>query len=109
MTKKEYNGWTNYETWNVKLWMDNDEGSHRHWTDQAEQLVQRDADDAADKLAELLEAEHDEIVNNLLEGNDNTGDMSSSWVADILKAAMQEVNWSEIAESLVEDAKDALA
>ena len=23
-----YNGWTNYETWNVALWMDNDEISY---------------------------------------------------------------------------------
>ena len=23
---QEYNGWTNYETWNVALWINNDEG-----------------------------------------------------------------------------------
>ena len=23
-----YNGWTNYETWNVALWMDNDYGNY---------------------------------------------------------------------------------
>ena len=23
-----YNGWTNYETWNVALWMDNDEPTY---------------------------------------------------------------------------------
>ena len=25
-----YNGWTNYETWNVALWMDNDETSYTY-------------------------------------------------------------------------------
>ncbi len=29
--EKGYNGWSNYETWNVKLWMDNDEGSYNYW------------------------------------------------------------------------------
>lgn len=24
-----YNGWTNYETWNVALWVGNDEGFYR--------------------------------------------------------------------------------
>ena len=26
LTDTEYNGWTNYETWNVALWIQNDEG-----------------------------------------------------------------------------------
>ena len=26
LTDTEYNGWENYETWNVALWIDNDEG-----------------------------------------------------------------------------------
>ena len=33
MTKKEYNGWTNYETWAVNLWIGNDEASSRYWQD----------------------------------------------------------------------------
>ena len=26
ITDKTYNGWTNYETWNVALWIQNDQG-----------------------------------------------------------------------------------
>ncbi len=28
-TDETYNGWTNYETWNVALWLGNDEGMYR--------------------------------------------------------------------------------
>ena len=28
-TDTEYNGWTNYETWNVALWIGNDEGLYQ--------------------------------------------------------------------------------
>ena len=28
MTK--YNGWSNYETWNFKLWLDNDQDVHNY-------------------------------------------------------------------------------
>ena len=29
MQKLKYNGWTNYETWNFKLWTDNDEPTYK--------------------------------------------------------------------------------
>ena len=41
MTHKDYNGWTNYETWNVKLWMDNDESTYHYWQEQTDELWKR--------------------------------------------------------------------
>jgi hypothetical protein len=37
-TKKDttYNGWPNYETWNVMLWMDNEEGAYREYREKVQ-------------------------------------------------------------------------
>ena len=48
LTDTSYNGWTNYETWNVALWIDNDEGlyhlaqeagSYEDFVDYLEELI----------------------------------------------------------------------
>ena len=31
MANTTYQGWTNYETWAVNLWLDNEEGVHDYW------------------------------------------------------------------------------
>jgi len=95
MTKNEYNGWYNYETWVVNLWMDNDEGSYTYWRETAIHALEdadNDKDDATSALAQMLESEHEEALPEL-----------QGFAADLLSAAMSEVNWYEIAEHLVED------
>jgi len=102
MTKKEYNGWTNYETWAVKLWMDNEEGSYRYWTDRAEELAadagRTDDEPDVSDFADEIKSQHEDALPKV-----------EGFAADLLNAAMSEVNWYEIAESLLNDAKESRA
>ena len=96
-----YNGWTNYETWVVKVWIDNDEFSQERWTESAREFV-RDAlenDDAetaretaVSNLADALEGEHDEFAPEV-----------SGVFSDLLTHALGRVEWREIARSMVDD------
>lgn len=103
MTKKEYNGWTNYKTWLVKLWMDNDQGNYLFFREQAEQVIREDGpydkdSDHIRQLAAIIQESHEESLPKL-----------EGFAADLMNAALSEVNWEEIANSLLEDAKEALA
>ena len=103
MTHKDYNGWTNYETWNVKLWMDNDESTCHYWQEQTDELWKRARknqawpgstrkESAAAQLADTLKSECEE----------NQPEVSGMY-ADLLGAALSEVNWLEIAENMLEE------
>ena len=99
MESKQYNGWTNYETWCVNLWLDNDPGSHDEWRERAQQAyddADHDEDDAANDIAKQLESWHDEM-------QEACGMPSSGLFADLLGAALSEVNWREIADHFIAD------
>ena len=107
MTTKNYNGWTNYETWAVSLWMDNDEGAQSYWREQAESALENPGsyytkcltrkERAAIALADSIKAQHEEAQPEV-----------SGVFADLLNAAMSEVNWREIAINLIDDAADEM-
>jgi len=78
---EKYNGWTNYPTWNVALWMDNHPGSHQLYIEMAE-----DCDTVAE-FAQRLE-------NQIKEGHM----VATGMYADIMGWALSLVNWIEIAE-----------
>lgn len=95
MNDTTYNGWTNYETWVTKLWIDNDQGSQEYWTETAQWLAAtRDKDDTIAALAAQLENEHDEGIPETV-----------GVYADLLQRALGMVDWYEIALALIDDAE----
>jgi hypothetical protein len=94
MNDTKYNGWTNYETWNANLWIDND------W--QLSEMCAMIAGDLTgsyedkDKMAYLL----GERIKDVFE--ENQPELPASFYSDVLNASMREVNWREIALHYVE-------
>ena len=102
-----YNGWTNYETWAVNLWLTNEEGTYHYCRDLARQAVAeapecrqvRDWIWAADEAKKFLLSdrlrEFVEEMNPLTDG--------ASMFTDLLNAAISEVDWHEIAEAFLSE------
>jgi len=95
-----YNGWKNYQTWGVKLWLDNDEGSQEM---QREALAQA----KMEKLHEYWNREQTtrytlaDILKDTVQ--DMMPDLGASMFADLLGSALDLVDWNEIAENIMSD------
>lgn len=102
-----YNGWKNHETWAVSLWIGNEESSYRYWREQAakqkehpSQLSQHwDKPQAA--CYSLTQQLKDEITKQVLACLQESA--QASMASDLLYSSLCEVDWQEIAESLLEN------
>jgi hypothetical protein len=84
-----YNGWKNYETWNVNLWIQNDEGLYGFVLDGLEELLDRYGLDWENiSLAEL-----EELVQEAFGANKTP---------DGVSLFSDEIDWDEIADALLE-------
>lgn len=95
MTRRGYNGWKNYETWCVSLWIDNEAPSYRYWRDAAEEAKKEGG-----KKSEIIGRLATRLHNEIAEGAPELG--ASMW-ADLLGAALGEVYWYEIAKNILSE------
>jgi len=104
-----YNGWKNYETWAVALWIDNEQSTYSYWRERAQELRE-----AAPDREEKYWTEDDYVKFNLADElkeqlNDDADDLlesvgqSASLYSDLLIGALSEVDWSEVAEHYMEE------
>lgn len=82
-TATEYNGWSNYETWVVNLWMTSDQCYYEELC----RIISSEDDlsNKAEALEDWLRFEYD-------------GECSSIW-ADLINNSLAQVNWYEIIEN----------
>jgi len=87
MERNKYNGWTNYETWNWNLWYSDS------FTAEDFGGLNGDIHKIAGFLEDWTEDMADEI--EILNGQ--------AFFSDVVRAALSEVNYYEIAEHFVDD------
>jgi|ERR1043166_1966752 hypothetical protein len=98
---KTYNGWTNYETWVVNLWMDNEEGTQRYWSERAEEIVRSSE---ADQYNTKIERAYSDLSDELKREHEENAPEVSGVFSGLLTAALGEVDWYEIAKSWIDNA-----
>ena len=109
MTK--YNGWSNYETWNFKLWLDNDETVHNYIIDEIKKIRAIGYDAEAYEVSNFLRSYIDDNMPNLnvsTRSQSKYGSMcdKQGFYLDILNTALRCINTYEVAESYLEDLKE---
>lgn len=110
MSDKTYNGWTNYETWCIGVWIDNDEPLYRDVKD----LAQTTWDESGGLSAyakftgnEIFNREEKAAYNlsNALKAKfeEEKPELGATVWSDLLDCALDEVNWKELAEHFLEN------
>lgn len=113
---KKYNGWTNRDTWALKLHMDNNEGDYSYWQEttketlndvkgdyEDEGLTEDEKTEAVRELADKVKTWYNDIRDNVLsvKREYEPTEEASRLIQDI--GDDNEVNYREIAESLIND------
>ena len=90
-----YNGYTNYETWNFKFWLDNEEATYYYFRNRCQELANEteDRDGAISALVYDLKEYAEE----------NAPDLPPSCYKDLLMNALQRINFDEVATAIYDD------
>ena len=84
----DYNGWKNYETWNVNLWIQNDEGFYHRMVEE---------------LTDILDRHENDWENvSLAEVRGMVRDVIGYQTPDGVRTDDPAIDWNEISDALLE-------
>jgi hypothetical protein len=103
--EKSYNGWANYETWAVALWIDNEEESYvsrqalarQAWRDAEGTHLNRLGTGIDFTRSEQARISFAGTIEQWVDGM--RPELEASLWSDLLSAAFSEVDWLEIADN----------
>ena len=99
-TDEKYNGYNNYETWLIALWIDNDQ----YYQEAVHELAERYADDAGEHD---LNGYASAIKDFVEEMPDVAGALENGgMVADMINSTLSSVDWYELAEMYMKEYKE---
>ena len=90
-TSESYSGWSNYDTWNFKLWLDNEQKTQEmvlNAVKYAHKQFKKNSD-AIHYIREFLE----------LYAENNAPKLENGFYSDVLSASIRSVNYYQIADA----------
>ena len=108
---KEYNGWSNYETWNANLWITNEEGLDNLMVEQCKEAVEYCIDESLESYHAVYRC--GEILKDMFE-EAWFSEIPDGPVGDAIGSYLSSINWEEIGKhyydasiELIESEKEA--
>jgi len=98
-----YNGWKNYPTWCVNLWLSNDENLCNEALDLARETLE--SDHPTSSVWTVEESQRFNVADKFKQWvtNDLAPDLGASFPSDLLGWAFDHVEWDEIASAWIEN------
>lgn len=108
MSDDRYNGWRNYPTWAVNLWLSNDEGLYLGALARTEAIMSEDHPTSPYWTVE--ESHRFNVADTLKDWvtYDLAPDLGATFAADLMGYALGEVDWHEVADAWIESVRETV-
>lgn len=98
-----YQGYTNYETFIVKVWIDNEQSTREWWLSLARRCLQNAVPSQYLSAQQNAEIELERLLKDSHQAEAERLPMAGVH-ADLMQAALEEVDWKSLSETLMEEA-----